>query len=114
MLGWAIGLPAVLLQIERNVQRAIQKPLHRVVFRQEMRRENRIPIAAQLPTPILNEATEAIKEYKNLSEEEELLTQLLTQIEEDKTHLDQLQALLLPYEALEQTFAEPSSELEVY
>ena len=83
--GWAMGLPVVAMQINRTVQRAIKKTPYEVVFGQDMRREERVPIAARAAMAIFDEGPDITEEPEELNEEEELAAQLLSELEEDAT-----------------------------
>ena len=101
--GWATALPAVALQINRTVQRANKKTPYEVVFGQEMRREERVPIRARAAMPILDEDLLQEEDLAEPSENEELTTQIMSELEEE----DGLQ------ESLDQTLESSESEAAV-
>ena len=75
----------VAMQINRTVQRAIEKTPYEVVFGQDMRREERGPIAARAAMVILDENPDNMEEPEEVNEEEELAAQLLSELGEDVT-----------------------------
>ena len=56
--GWAVGLPACALAINRTVQRAIKTTPYQMVFGREMRRYQILPVAMRERTQIEEELTE--------------------------------------------------------
>ena len=56
--GWAVGLPAYALAINRTVQRAIKTTPYQMVFGREMRRYQILPVAMRERTQIEEEPTE--------------------------------------------------------
>jgi hypothetical protein len=65
------------------VQRAIKKTPYEVVFGQEMRQEERVPIGARIAAAILDEDLHEEGELAELSEDEELATQILSELDEN-------------------------------
>lgn len=56
--GWAVGLPACALAINRTVQRAIRTTPYQMVFGKEMRRYQILPVAMRERTEVEEEPTE--------------------------------------------------------
>ena len=108
MPGWVMGLPAVAIQLNRTVQRAIKKTPYEVVFGQEMRREERIPIAARAAMAALEELPEEEEEPQDPLDDDELAAQLLAESVDDEViqeSLDHVGEEVNTEEASQQTLA---------
>ncbi|KAI9774785.1 MAG: hypothetical protein M1840_000001 [Geoglossum simile] len=56
--GWAVGLPACALAINRTMQRAIKVTPYQMVFRKEMKRYEILPVAMREGAQVEEEAIE--------------------------------------------------------
>ena len=80
--GWAMGLPAVALQMNWTVHRAIKKMPYKVAFGQETRREKHGPMAARAAMPIPGKIIDDIEELEPF-EDERVTLQIHSELEEN-------------------------------